>query len=98
MLSLCQRAGKLVSGELPCEKALKNSSAYLIIIASDASENTKSKFNKKAFFYNVPIVEFGIKETLGKAIGKDFRAVLAICDKNFAIKIKNEYEAVNPTL
>ena len=87
MLSLCQRAGKLVSGEFSCEKAMQDSSALFIIVADDASENTKEKFKNKAFFYNIPIVEKATKEELGKAIGKDFRAVIAICDENFAKKI-----------
>ena len=44
MLSLCQRAGRLVSGELPCENAVKSGKAKLLIIAEDASANTKKKF------------------------------------------------------
>ncbi len=92
MLSLCQRAGKLASGELSCEKALQNSSALVIIIACDASENTKEKFKNKAFYYNVPVIEAGTRDELGRAIGKDFRAVLAVCDENFADKIKECFE------
>lgn len=88
MLSLCQKAGKLASGELPCENSLKNGSAFLIIVAENASENTKKKFENKAFFYKVPICVLGTKEEIGANIGKDDRAVLAVCDENFALKIK----------
>ncbi len=88
MLSLCRSAGKIVSGELSCEKALQNSSAKLIIIASDASENTKKKFKNKSFYYNIDIAECGSKDELGKTIGKESRAVIGICDENFAVKIK----------
>ena len=92
MLSLCQRAGKLVSGELSCEKALQNKTALLIIIAEDSSNNTKEKFTNKAFYYNIPVVLAGTKEELGKSIGKDFRAVIAVCDENFAVKINELLE------
>ncbi len=92
MLSLCQRAGKLVSGELSCEKALQNGSALLIIIAEDSSDNTKEKFINKAFYYNISAVSIGTKEEIGKAIGKDFRAVIAVCDENFAVKINELLE------
>lgn len=88
MLSLCQRAGKIASGELTCEKALQNGSAFLVIVAQDASLNTKEKFKNKAFYYQTDIFELSTREELGAAIGKDFRAVLAICDENFAMKIK----------
>ncbi len=94
ILSLCQRAGKLASGELSCEKALKNSSAKLIVVASDASENTKTKFNNKSFYYNVSVFEFSTMEELGKCIGKDCRAVLGICDENFAVKLKEYLERI----
>lgn len=88
MLSLCQRAGKLMSGELSAEKALKSGEAFLVIVASDASDNTKDKFNKKAFYYNVPVAVCSDKAELGHSIGKDYRSVLVICDVNFANKIK----------
>ncbi len=92
MLSLCQRAGKLASGELSCEKALQNGTALLIIIAEDASLNTKDKFINKAYFYEVPVITIGTRETLGRTIGKDNRAVLAVCDENFAVKIKDDLD------
>lgn len=89
MLSLCRRAGKLVCGESSCEKALSSQTAFLVIVAEDASDNTKKKFENKAFYYNVPVVFQGTKKELGKAIGKDFHAVIAICDENFAFKIND---------
>ena len=92
MLSLCQRAGKLFSGESTCEKLMKNGEALIVITAKDASDNTKEKFQNKAFYYKIPFYLFGTREELGRAIGKDFRAVLTICDENFAVKIKEYLE------
>ena len=43
MLGLCQRAGKLSSGETGCLAAVRDGSAELIIVADDASDNTKKK-------------------------------------------------------
>ncbi len=94
MLSLCQRAGKLSSGENTCEKLIKSGDVLVIIIAVDASDNTKEKFKNKALYYELPAYLFGTREELGRAIGKNFRAVLAVCDENFAIKIK-EYLSNN---
>ena len=44
LLGLCQKAGKIVSGEVGCEAAIKNKTAKLLLLAEDASENTKKKF------------------------------------------------------
>ena len=94
LLSLCQKAGKLVSGEFSCERALQTGKAKLVVVAGDASGNTKKKFVNKAFYYQTPTVIFGEKEALGRAVGKQDRAVLIVTDENFALKIKAAIEAV----
>lgn len=88
MLSLCQRAGKLISGEESCLLAIKNNSALFVIIACDASDNTKKKFTDKCKYYNVDCVIIQNKENLSRSIGKYDRAVLAVIDENFSYKIK----------
>ena len=47
ILGLCMKSGNLLSGEFQCEKAVKKNKAKLVIIAKDASLNTKnySKIN-----------------------------------------------------
>ena len=97
MLSLCQRAGDLVSGEQSVELALKNNKAQLIIIAEDASENTKNKFLGKAEFYKVNVVVYGEKEQLSICIGKYNRTVLAVVDnRSFADRIFQLIQASVP--
>ena len=55
-----------------------------MIVAGDASENTKKKFRDMCEFYEVPIYFYKDKDTLGHAMGKEFRASLAILDEGFA--------------
>lgn len=43
MLGLAMKAGKVVSGEFAVDKSIKDGSAWLVIIASDASDNTYQK-------------------------------------------------------
>lgn len=83
-IGLAQRAGKIVSGEYMTEGAIKDGTAHLVIIASDVSENTRKKFTNSCSYYEVPIEEYSDKETLGHALGKEFRASLAVTDKGFA--------------
>ncbi|WP_058485195.1 L7Ae/L30e/S12e/Gadd45 family ribosomal protein [Defluviitalea phaphyphila] len=92
MISLCQKAGKLLSGEFKCEQAIKNGKAKMVIIAEDASANTKKLFKDKCNYRNIPIYEFGSKEKLGKIIGKRQRASLVVLDENFYVKLKELLE------
>lgn len=51
MLGLAQRAGKVASGEFSTEKAVKSKKAFLVVVASDASDNTKKMFSDMCTFY-----------------------------------------------
>lgn len=85
---MAMKAGKLVSGEFATEKAVKSGKAALVIVSESASENTKKKFRNMCDYYQVPICFFGEKEELGHAIGKQFRASLAVTDEGLAKAIK----------
>lgn len=92
LLGLAMKARQLVSGEFQTQEAVKQQNAKLVIISEDASENTKKLFHDKCTFYQIPIYEFGKKEDLGRAIGKDLRSSLAICDDGLATAIKKQLE------
>ncbi len=91
-LGLAMKAGKLVSGEFMTERAIRDGSASLVMVAGNASENTKKKFADACNYYRVSYVEFGDKEQLGRAIGKEFRASLAVTDRGFATTIGKNLE------
>ena len=46
LVSLATKAGKTASGEFCTEKEVKTGMAELVIVAEDASANTKKKFKK----------------------------------------------------
>lgn len=94
LLGLSMKAGKLVSGEFSVEKAVKERKAFLVIVAYDASDLTKKRFHDKCSFYHVPITEFGTKETLGRAIGKEERASIACTDRQLADTLRKKIEQV----
>ena len=89
MLGIAQRAGAVKSGGFMTEACVKDRSAYLVIIASDSSDNTKKQFENMCDFYNVPLRLYGNREELGHCIGKDFRASVAVTDEGLADKIKS---------
>ena len=98
LVSLATKAGKTVSGEFSTEKAVKDFTANLVIVAVDASDNTKKKFRNMCDFYEVPIYFYGDKDTLGHAMGKEFRASLAVTDEGFGKGIRKHLDAESNTI
>lgn len=80
LLGLAARGRHLVSGEFSTEKAVKSGKAYLVIVGVDASDNTKKHFTDMCAFHGTPIYFYASKEELGRAIGKEMRASVAVTD------------------
>ena len=93
MLVIAAKSGSVVSGEFSTEKAVKTGHAYLVIVSEEASANTNKMFTNMTDFYEVPMYVFGTKEELGRCIGKEFRASLAITDENLANAVENKLKA-----
>ena len=93
MLGLAARGRNVVSGELQTLDAIKDGSAMLVIVAEDASENTRKLFTDKCSFYQVPLKLYGTREELGRAIGKDMRSSLAIVNAGLAQSVIGYLEA-----
>lgn len=93
MLSLAAKAGKLVSGEFSVEKSVKAGFSNLVIVAEDASDNTKKMFTNMCTYYKVPIIVYKDKETIGHAIGKQQRASVSIQDSGLATAILKNWNS-----
>lgn len=95
MISLSAKAGKMGSGEFTVEKAVKSKKARLVLVAGDASANTRNRFQNMCAYYQVPCYLFATKEQLGRAVGKEFRASLVCLDENLAKAIIGQLEVMN---
>lgn len=86
-----EKSGKrrILHGE--CSKGRE---CCLVIISEDASANTKKLFTDKCSFYEVPIYTLGTKEMLGKAIGKEMRASLAVTDPGLSDSIMKHLQTI----
>ena len=84
LVGIATKARKVVSGEFMTESSVKSGDAMIVLVAEDASDNTKKKYTNMCEFYNVPIRIYGTKDELGHAMGKEFRASLAVTDKGLA--------------
>ena len=98
LIGLATKAGLTASGEFMTEREVKTGRAALVIVAGDSSDNTKKKFRDMCEFYKVPIYFYGDKDTLGHAMGKEFRASLAILDEGFAKGVLKHLTENNETI
>ena len=87
LLGLANRARKIISGEELSVKEIRNGKAKLVILSSDASDNTTKKITDKCNTYHVPVKMVENRYILGSAIGKEARVVVAILDEGFAKKL-----------
>ena len=92
LIGLATRAGAVSSGEFAVEKSVKSKHAKLVIIAGDASDNTKKMFKDMCRFYHIPIRIYGTKEELGHWTGKAYRASICILDEGFAKSVIERME------
>ncbi|MBO5460755.1 MAG: ribosomal L7Ae/L30e/S12e/Gadd45 family protein [Ruminococcus sp.] len=95
LIGLATKAGKTVSGEFMTEREVKSGKAALVVVAEDSSDNTKKKFRDMCEFYEVPIRFYGDKDTLGHAMGKQFRASLAVLDQGFADGVMKQIDTLS---
>lgn len=93
MLGIATKAGKTVTGEFSTEKSVKEGKAHLVVVAADASDNTKKKFQNMCNYYHVAFKVFSDKISLGNACGKEFRASLAVTDAGLAKTIEKHIDS-----
>lgn len=97
LLGLAARGRNLVSGEFSTEKAIKEGKAALVIVGTDASGNTKKMFTNMCSYRRIPIYFYSLKDELGRAIGKEMRASIAVTDAGLAANIIKHLEDGNET-
>lgn len=91
LLGIAMKSGNLVSGELPTLTAIRSGEAGLVVVAGDASDNTKKTFIDKCEYYDIPVIICLTKEQLGHAIGKEYRSSAAVLDPGLAGSVKKIY-------
>ena len=91
LIGLAARARKVCFGADSVEERINKNKVKMLIVAEDASQRTKDKFNKIAKEKNVPIIIKGEIELLSKTIGKSNKAIIGIED----INLSNEIQRIN---
>lgn len=85
LLGLMRKANAVQIGETDAGSAVRAGSAKLLILASDASDNAKSR--AKGFIYgkSIPLITVPfLKEEISAHVGKSGCSMAAVCDLGFA--------------
>ena len=88
LLGLARRANKITIGDnvLP----ILNTKKYkFIIIATDASDNTKKRWIDKCNFYQSEYIVYATKDLLGQSIGMNDVAVIGLFEPKLIAKVKS---------
>ena len=79
-LGFSMRAGKCLSGDFVCERAVKDGRAKIVALDSEVSQSTRERYEGMCERAGIPLVTI---DDLGNAIGKDNRMIAAITDNGF---------------
>ena len=92
LVGLAKRAGMAVCGEDLIKDCIRYGKSHLIIIAEDASDNTKKSITNSCKYYGASCYIAGTKEDLGHAMGKSHNAAVCITDAGFAKSIETHLQ------
>ena len=97
LLGLALRGKRLVVGEEPVEGAARARDARVLLLASDAAENTVRRCRHFAeagqcLWLSLPFT----KEELGRAVGRSSAAILAVTDVGLAASLVHKLELLDP--
>ena len=96
MLGLAKKAGRLEIGEEPVGAAARARDARLILLASDAADNTLCRARHFADAGACLLTQIpATKDELGSAVGRTSCAMLAITDIGFADAVGRKLAALD---
>jgi len=96
-VGLARKAGAVEAGEEPCGAAARAKKAKVILLASDAADNTVRRAEHFAEQGNCPLLHTPYdKDSLGAVIGRTGCAMLAVTDIGLASLLASALEREDP--
>ncbi len=84
-LGLMRKANAIQIGEVDTGTAVRAQHAKLVLLASDSSDNARSRAKGFVYGRNVPLIEVPFtKDEISEIVGKNGCSMAAICDIGFA--------------
>ena len=95
LLTMCRKAGRMVSGMDMAKDACKNGSAYAVFAASDLSEKSLKEIKFHCAQGGVKLYAAGMTmDEIGTALGKR-SGIIAVTDKGFAEGLAKGLEPID---
>jgi ribosomal protein L7Ae-like RNA K-turn-binding protein len=95
LLGLAARARKITSGTEITINGVRSKKVKLVLLATNASDNTKKLVYDKCKTYNTKVIELYDSIALSNAIGKNNIMVVGIIDIGFSNKMLKLEKEVN---
>lgn len=92
-LGFAMKAGKVRSGELQAEKAIKSGRAKLAVIDKGISDQSRKRWQSICASAGIPLIE---ADGVGSAVGKEAHMVACIADNGFAQMVLRAYKILDP--
>lgn len=92
VLGFSRRAGRMALGAGAVERSVARREAKALVIASDASPRTRRHAERYANQCKIPLYEWGTKDSLGAALGRNEVGIVAILDDRFALSLRQVLE------
>lgn len=97
LLGMARRGGNLAVGEEPVAEACRLRSARLVLVAADASDNTRRRARHMAEESHLPLAELPhTKGEIGWLLGRSSCAVLAVTDMGLAAVVAVKLAQTDP--
>ena len=98
LLGLVHRAGKLAIGEEPVSALCRDHKAYLLLLAQDAAENSvrRAHLYAQSSENNLCVTIPLTKDELGRGLGRNSCAMVAIGDMGFAAAVADRLAKADP--
>ena len=97
LIGIAWKARRLAVGEDPVGDACRDHSARLVLVASDAAENSVSRAEKFTGHGKIPCVTAPCtKEELGRALGRTSCAMVALTDRGLAATLMTKLAETDP--
>lgn len=97
LLGLMRKANAVRIGETDTGAAARSGSAKLLVLASDASDNAKSRAKGFVYGKGIPLITVPfLKEEISAYVGKSGCSMAAVCDLGFADSFIKLLQLISP--
>jgi ribosomal protein L7Ae-like RNA K-turn-binding protein len=87
LLGLAARAGAIVPGTERVREAVRSGAVYLVIVAADASDNSRDKLDYLLGARGVPCITAYDRAALGGAVGRAPLSAVGVTDRRLAERL-----------